>query len=78
MPISLDGTLWEVPVQLPPIELPRDFLHFGFMREHKRRFKARIRFSVSQENSIRIAAMCCFTMGGAAWRWSASTRVFFV
>jgi hypothetical protein len=23
-------------------------------------------FSVSQENSIRIAAMCCLTVGGAA------------
>jgi hypothetical protein len=31
-------------------------------------FMARTPFSVSQENSIRIAAMCCLTVGGAAWR----------
>jgi hypothetical protein len=30
-------------------------------------FMARTPFSVSQENSIRIAAMCCLTVGGAAW-----------
>jgi hypothetical protein len=29
---------------------------------------ARTPFSVSQENSIRMAAMCCLTVGGAAWR----------
>jgi len=31
-------------------------------------FMARTPFSVSQENNIRIAAMCCLTVGGAAWR----------
>jgi len=29
-------------------------------------------FSVSQENSIRMAAMCCLTVGGAAWRCKVS------
>jgi hypothetical protein len=29
-------------------------------------FMASTPFSVSQENSIRIAAMCCLTVGGAA------------
>ena len=28
---------------------------------------ARTPFSVSQENIIRMAAMCCLTVGGAAW-----------
>jgi len=27
---------------------------------------------VSQENSIRMAAMCCLTVGGAAWRCKVS------
>jgi len=31
-------------------------------------FMASTPFSVSQENSIRMAAMCCLTVGGAAWR----------
>ena len=31
-------------------------------------FMAGTPFSVSQENSIRIAAMCCLTVAGAAWR----------
>jgi len=31
-------------------------------------FMARTPFSVSQENSIRMAAMCCLTVGGAARR----------
>jgi hypothetical protein len=35
-------------------------------------FIARTPFSVSQENSIRMAAMCCLTVGGAAWRCKVS------
>jgi len=35
-------------------------------------FMARTPFSVSQENSIRMAAMCCLTVGGAAWRCKVS------
>jgi hypothetical protein len=31
-------------------------------------FMASTPFSVSQENIIRMAAMCCLTAGGAAWR----------
>jgi hypothetical protein len=29
-------------------------------------------FSVSHENIIRMAAMCCLTVGGAEWRPSVS------
>ena len=29
-------------------------------------------FLFNQENSIRMAAMCCLTVGAAAWRWSVS------
>ena len=29
-------------------------------------------FSVSQENILRIAAICCLTVGGAAWRCKVS------
>ena len=35
-------------------------------------FMASTPFSVSQENSIRMAAMCCLTVGGAAWRCKVS------
>jgi hypothetical protein len=38
------------------------------------RFMAKTPFSVIQENSIRIAAMCCLTVGGAAWRCKAQIR----
>ena len=35
-------------------------------------FMAGTPFSVSQENSIRMAAMCCLTVGGGAWRCKVS------
>jgi hypothetical protein len=43
---------------------PRESLGLDFPG----RIQAKTPFSVSQENSIRMAAMCCLTVGGAAWR----------
>jgi len=56
------AALWRIAAPVPSVRENLSVLtsRAGFM--------ASTPFSVSQENSIRMAAMCCLTVGAAAWR----------